>query len=472
MTPDKNKIAADCLKRGTEALAREQFDYAVEMFTQSMKLVPDNVLFRQSLRGTTKKMYKENGSGARMAGMKLMKTRTRLKKSQMTKDWKGVDAVAEEGLKINPWDSALNAAVGEACQNLGFNNVALFGYECALEADPKNKDLLRTYARMQEERGNYPTAIAAWQKLLKIDELDSEARSKVTQLAASSMMKTGNYEDAQSTQDVKTGYDYDRPGNKGRKPAGEEVADGPGMSLEADLERAVRKEPENKDNYLKLADFLKRENRLEEAAENLKKALDLTGGSDNTIREQLEDIELDQLRNNQHVAREAAKADPNDEAARKNSVALARELLKREIEVLSSRVERYPKNARFKFELAKNHKRMQAYGPAIKLLQQAVADTRIACDVLVVLGECFYEDKKKPLALRQFEKAADLVDPQEQVDLFKKIHYALGRLYQSAGKRVEAENHFQEVLGVDYDYRDTLKRLEKLQAADDESADE
>ena len=112
MVSDKNKIAADCWKRGNEALAREQWDYAVDMATQAMALVPDNVLYRKTLRGATKKKYKDNGNGARMASMKLMKIRGRMKKAQLTKDWPSLDKAAEDGLKINPWDASLNAAVG------------------------------------------------------------------------------------------------------------------------------------------------------------------------------------------------------------------------------------------------------------------------------------------------------------------------------------------------------------------------
>ena len=32
------------------------------------------------------------------------------------------------------------------------------------------------------------------------------------------------------------------------------------------------------------------------------------------------------------------------------------------------------------------------------------------------------------------------------------------------GEKTKAEDHYQEVLGVDYEYRDTLKRLEDLQS--------
>jgi len=467
MTADKNKIAADCWKKANEAMSREQFDYAVDLLFQAMQLVPDNVLYRQTLRGATRKLYKDNGSGARMANMRLMKIRGRLKKARMTKDWKALDKAAEEGLKVNPWDAGLNAAVGEASRQLGYGDVAVFGYELALKADPNNKEYNRQYAVLQEERGNYNEAISAWHRIHKLDPDDQQARSKVTQLEASSMMRKGGYDDAQSSQDVKSAYDYDRR-PKDRKPAGAPEADGPGVSPEADLQRAIRKDPSNRDNYLKLADLYKRSKRLDEAAELLQKALELSGG-DHTVREQLEDVELEQMRHNHEMAKQAVAANPDDEHAKENAVSLAREILLREVEIFSSRIDRYPKDARLKFELARRHMQMQEYSKAIPLLQQAMTDSRIECDVLLSLGDCFIRENKHVLALRQFEKAKDLVNVHDKPEQFKKVHYMLGCLYDDARKKQDAETHYEEVLGVDYEYRDTLQRLEKLQGGEDDA---
>jgi len=464
MTADKNKIASGCWKTATEALQREQFDYAVEMLFKAMQLVPDNVAYRQTLRGACRKLHGDNGKGAKMAGMKLMGIRGKLKKARMSKDWKTANTLAEEGLRINPWDAGLNATVGEACKNLGFNDVALFGYEVALKLEPDNKEYNRQYALLQEDRGNYSEAISAWERVHRLDSDDSESRSKITQLQANTVMRRGGYEGAESTREVKTAYDFDR--KSASRSAGPQPADGPGVSLEADLQRAIRKDPSDEGNYLKLAALYKRDKRLEEAVELLKTALEISGG-DATVREQLEDVELEQLRHNHELAKEAFAANPEDETAKKNTVALAKEILQREVEIFSSRVERYPKDARLKFDLAQRHMQMKNFSKAIPLLQQAVADSRIECEVLVKLGDCFYQEKKAALALRQFEKAKDLVNVHEKPDLFKKVHYALGLLYEKSGEKDKAEVHYQEVLGMDYEYRDTLKRLEKLQSGDE-----
>jgi tetratricopeptide (TPR) repeat protein len=461
----KHKIANQCWKTGTEALAKQNWDYAIDMFGRAILQVPDNLLYRQSYRGAICKKFGDNKTGARMAGAKLMGTRTRIKKARLQSKWDQVDQEATKGLTVNPWDPSLNAEVGEACTNLGYAEVAQFFYEKALDGDPDNKEYNRQLALLLEERGNYARAIDCWSKIYKQDPLHSEARSKMTQLQAKTMME-GGYDTAKSTQEVRSSgqsaYDDIRAG---RAASAGPVAEGPGMSLEADLQRAIRKEPANVQNYLKLADYYKREKQLEPAHQMFQKALEVSGGDPN-IREQLEDIELEMLRHNADLAKEAAQTHPDDETARTNRVALAKELIQREVEIFSRRVERYPKDTNLKFELARRFMRLQKWSQAIPLLQQASTDPRIEEEVLVALGECFLAEKKTPLARRQFEKVLPKLNPHDHPELLKKTRYVLGRLCEESGDKAAAEEHYNEILAIDYAYRDVLKRLEGLQGGD------
>lgn len=106
--------------------------------------------------------------------------------------------------------------------------------------------------------------------------------------------------------------------------------------------------------------------------------------------------------------------------------------------------------------------RVKRYDDAIKLFQQCVVDTRLETDSLVLLGECFLKENKLPLAKRQFEKALPNLNPQEKKEQFKTAHYALGRIAEKNGDRDSAENHYNEILGVDYGYMDVAKRLDNL----------
>ncbi|HUG92942.1 MAG TPA: tetratricopeptide repeat protein [Planctomycetaceae bacterium] len=456
----KQKIANQWWRKGTDALAKQNWDYAIDAFGRAVEQVPANLVYRQSYRGAICKKYGDNKTGARMSGARLMGTRTKIKKARMQSKWDVVDQEATKGLAVNPWDTWLNAEIGEACVNLGYSEVAQFFYEKAVEGDPDNKPYNRNLALLLEERGNYSRAIECWAKIYKQDPLNTEARSKMTQLQAKTVME-GGYDTAKSTQEVRSGqtaYDDARAG----RASGPAAADGPGMSAEADFQRAIRKEPANVQNYLKLADLYKRENRLELAAETFHKALDVSGGDPN-VREQLEDVELDMLRHNLDLAKEAARANADDATAKKNTTALARELIQREIEVFSSRSERYPKDNGIKYELAKRYMRLQKWGQAIPLLQQASSDPRHEAEVLVALGECFLSEKKTPLAKRQFERVLPKLNPHDQADLLKKSRYVLGRLAEEAGDAAAAETHYNEILAIDYEYRDVLKRLEGLQ---------
>ena len=97
---DKNRIAAECFRKGTEAMSRQNWDYAVDMFDKSVMLVPDNLMYRQTKRGCSENKYDNNKTGKRMAGMKMMGIKGRIKKSRMKKDWPGVDRACEEGLTL------------------------------------------------------------------------------------------------------------------------------------------------------------------------------------------------------------------------------------------------------------------------------------------------------------------------------------------------------------------------------------
>jgi tetratricopeptide (TPR) repeat protein len=461
MAPDKKKIAADCFRRATQAMAKEDWDYAIEMLSQSVSLEPDNLMFRQNLRGCEYRKYGNNKTGARFSGPRLMGIRGMIKKARMQKNWEQVDQQAEAGLQINPWDAQLNADVADACRERGFEEVAVFAFEKAVEAEPNNKGYLLSLAELYEERGEYDKATGVWSRIAKLDPNDHEPKRKMTELHALKVTDRGGYDSAKSTKDVKaqprTAYDEYRPVAGVREEA---VA--PGESLEADLQHAIRKDPNNKELYQKLADYYRREDRLDEAMAQFQKALEISGG-DPAIREMLEDTELQRMRKNVEVAAEKLRAKPDDEALRQKAAALKTEFLKREIQVLQSRVERYPKDLQKKFELGARLMKFKKWDQAIPLLQAASANNKLEPEARVLLGECFLNDNKKPLATRQFETAAKLVNQHEQPDLFLKCHYVLGRLAEEKGDAEAAISHYTEVLSLDYNYRDARTRIDKLQ---------
>jgi len=463
MGPDKKKIAAECWKRASQAMAKEDWDFAIEMLSQSVKLVPENLLYRQNLRGCEYRKYGNNKTGARFSAPRLMGIKSKIGLAKRSKNWETVDQEAEKGLLLNPWDAQLSADVAEACRERGFNEIAVFSYEKALEMDGNNKDFLKNIADLYEERGEYDKAIGAWSKIAKLDPNDQTANRRITDLHTQKVTHRGGYDEAKTTKEVlaqpKSAYEQYSP-TSGRQ----EEAAAPGESVELDLQHAIRKDPNNVQLYQKLADYFRREDRLEEAMTQFQKALELSGG-DPAIREMLEDTEIQRMRKNVDVASEKLRNNADDDALKQQVAAMRGEFLKREIQVLQSRVERYPKDLQKKFELAQRLMKFKKWDQAIPLLQAASANNKLEPEARVMLGECFLSEKKTPLAARQFESAVKLVNVHDQPELFLKCHYVLGRLAEEKSDNETAITHYTEVLSLDYSYRDARNRMEKLQGS-------
>ena len=461
--------AQEWFKKGNEAMGRQNWDFAVECFSNAVKMKPDALLFRQTRHLSCRKLHGDNGTGAKMAGMKLMGVRGKIKKARGKKDWATLDQQAEEGLAVNPWDGQLFADLGEACAEQDRGEIAAYAYRKAVESDKTNIAFNRGLGHVLHERGEYKDARNCFKRIYEADPTDGDARSMMGRIDADSVMDRGGYEKAGSTQDVKVekptnAYEEDRQARRGGKGRNESVA--PGESEEMDMRAAIRKDPENVNHYMKLANFLRTDRQLPQAVEQLDKALELSK-NDTSILEEKEDVELEIMRERSGEAAERARKNPDKERLKEKSDGLKTELMTREVEVLASRIDRHPNDMKMRFELADRYRKIKQYPKAIPLFQQASADTRLKEDALVMLGECFVRAGKADLGRRQFIKALETLSAKDKPDFFKQAHYWLGRLYEKAGKNEESENHYTEILSVDYDFRDVLKRLEEIQGGDE-----
>ena len=158
--------------------------------------------------------------------------------------------------------------------------------------------------------------------------------------------------------------------------------------------------------------------------------------------------------------------------AKDNAIALRDELIKQEITILNSRIETYPRDSKLKFDLAKLLCQIKQHEKAIPLLQKASADQRLTADVGVLLGKCFIAVKKHTLAVSSLSKAIPAINTHDRPELFCDAHYLLGQLMEAKKDYAKAEEHFNEVIGIDYEYRDALQRLEKLQARSEQESAE
>lgn len=462
---DREKGAQDWYLKGTGAMNHKNWDYAVECFINCVRLMPEHLVYRQAKHGCLRKKFGDNGSGAKMSGMRLMGVKGRLKKSRMQKDWKNVEATAEEGLLTNPWDPHLWFDLGDSCAQQQNFNVARYAFERAVEYDKDNVDFNRRLGNFLFEQRDYKAARQYFERLYKLVPTDGEARTMMSRCDAELTMTKG-YNEAENTRDVKVeqpaaqvnAYEVDRQARKGAP----KTSDAPGDSDETDMLHAIRKDPENVNLYLKLAHLYKGSREFSKAAELLTKALEISKGNAD-ISEQLQEVQLLMMRNDLAEAEERARKNPGKERLVEKVKTLKAELTEKEIAFYSHGVENNPSDLKKKYELAMRLFAVKQYSKAIPLLQQSVSNPTLKIDALVLLGECFARDGKLDLARRQFEKSLEGLNHADRPEAFKTAHYMLGRIYEKAGKTEQAEHHYGEILANDYEYKDVLKRMEEMQ---------
>ncbi|NNJ27309.1 tetratricopeptide repeat protein [Alienimonas chondri] len=449
------EIAKKSWQHGNGALSKQNFDLAIQMYYQASQKDPGNLLYRQSLRGAEKKKYKDNGTGASMKGVKLMGVKGRIKKAKAKKDWAALDTAAEEGLKIDPWDVEMNLSVADAAEGREYYEIAKFAVDAALASNKEDVKLLTRYANLLEELEEYEPALVLWGKIKQITPDDPAIDRKLTELHTSKMIKKTGGEEGEGTAAMKqksTAYDE----ASGR---GDDEVDGPGQDPVSDLKRLIRKQPDDPNPRVRLADLLFKSGKLKQAALTMKEAAELSG--DISIKERYEDMMLAEMRQEVDASKQKARQ-LKDEKRLARAKKYEAQMNDKAVEILTRRAEHHPKNMKVKFDLGGRLLARKEVAKAIPLLQQATTDTRLEQAARVSLGEAFLMDGKRPLAKRQFINALETIDIHEQPELFLKCHYALGRLAEEAKETREAEKHYSEVLGLDYNYRDANDRLTKL----------
>ena len=131
------------------------------------------------------------------------------------------------------------------------------------------------------------------------------------------------------------------------------------------------------------------------------------------------------------------------------------------MEVCKNRVERYPNNLAFKYELGYRYMLTKRYAEAIRELQVAKNDPRRKGACMLVLGQCFQHIKQYRLAMSHYESAIQEI-PDRDADNKKRALYLAGRLAMALKDVDAAEKHLTTLAGLDFTYKDVSALLDKI----------
>jgi hypothetical protein len=163
--------AAQSYKAGVEAMEKQDWGLAGDMFAEAAKSSPDKLNFRQLLRNCTCKRYKDNKTGASsLTRMKLTGIRERVRTALADWNWRLADLLCEEGLAIDPWDVELNVALAEAARARGFLEIAKFSLCFALALAPRSREILVKLIQVLRELGAHDQADEVRRRLDRLED--------------------------------------------------------------------------------------------------------------------------------------------------------------------------------------------------------------------------------------------------------------------------------------------------------------
>jgi tetratricopeptide (TPR) repeat protein len=112
------------------------------------------------------------------------------------------------------------------------------------------------------------------------------------------------------------------------------------------------------------------------------------------------------------------------------------------------------------YDLGTTYLEMELFDDAVAEFEIAARGGEFALPSQEMLGYCFLRKGQIDLAIRELEKALALPGYEDHHRLG--IHYNLGIACGVTDREAEAIEHFQKILEIDPNFRDTRSRLERL----------
>ncbi len=446
------------LDRAREAVRKKNYDYAVELFLQHLGAYPNDVDVRRELRGCEVRRWKDSGgTSAPASSAAVAKGWGSLIKVGFSRLRKNHDAVimeCENALKDQPRNTSRLYNLGNAARQAGHLETAIYTLEDILTIDKNHKDALRALAQIHREQGDLDKSSEYYERLLKQVPNDKEVQDAIRDNAAQA--------GSRRIQERTKGGDFRGMIKDGDKQAALEKQSQRVRTKEQAHEmielinEQIAENPEDIKLYRQRAEMQVKAKDTEAAKATYEEALAIKDMPE--LRNALGDLTITDFDNRLADLQKQAKSDPKSKEKYK---ALQAEKLEFCAEEYRRRVTAQPTELGLRYMLGKTLFQCGRFDDAISELQKATQDPRRRVQSRKYLGHCFYRREMYDLAKKELERARKEIGDDTDENA-KECSYLLGVIGEKQGDRDEAKRHFERILEHDYNYRDVVKRLERL----------
>jgi tetratricopeptide (TPR) repeat protein len=456
---DLSTAARRLYERAETSVAQRNYGYAFEMLRGLLRQEPGFLDGRELLRKA--QLDRFNGKVGLVAqSMAALKTAlpVMVKGPVLLQRGKFIDAmdVAEKALELDPTATGTLSFLAKAAEGADLKPIALGAYELALKYHPKDMMVLQNLARLYEETGAFTQALQTCQQIavLKPDSLDAQnATKRISALAA---MKQGKWEGAGSYRDLIKDKDMAQTLEQQSRVTARDA------DTMKDLIAAAEKEATTQPsatNHKRLAELYARNHAFDQALEQYEKVVQCTGTLDPAIDAAITAVHGARFDDAMVQWREYGTAHPDKtaeaEAAIAGIVQQKDELL---LQRLRDRVQRYPNDAAYHFELGEMLFNRQDIDAALQEFQFAQRSPQFRRKALGYMGRSMLAKNLVDLAIEQFTAALDGMEKNDHER--KEFLYSLALAYEQKKQETEALTCYKDIYSLDVNFRDVSAKLQ------------
>jgi tetratricopeptide (TPR) repeat protein len=440
--------------KGSDALSRENFDYANELFTQILAREPAVFDVRKALR--TSQLKKAGGGGGLFKKMLSTASSSPLvAKAQLAlrKDPAEALQIAEQILNGDAQNSGAHRVIVEAAKALEMPKTAVMSLEILAANSPKDRVIAIDFANSLADTGDVVKGERVLAELAAAYPADPELSQALKNLSARRTMQKGGYdkfeEGKSSYRDIlKDKEESISLEQQNRQVKTEDVA----ARLIKEYEERLPKEPNNLKLLRSLGELYTEKKQFEKALSYYDRIKASEGGADPTLDKAI--VETTKRKLDQEIAQlDPAAPDYAQQAAKLQAEKQAFELTQAQ-----KLVERFPTDLQIRFDLGVLYFQAGKISEAIQEFQKAQANPNRKVKALSYLGQCYARRNMNDLAVRTMEGA--LKEKPVWDEEKKELGYNLGVVLEKMGKREDAKRQFEELYAVDASYRDVSKKMD------------
>lgn len=445
--------------KANDALNRENFDYAIELLMQVVTRAPEVVEVRKALRKAQQGKAAAKGGGFFKKVFSSAGTAPQLAKAQLALNNNPLEAMnlAEQVLNADATNGPAHKIIVAAAEALDMPRTAVMSLEVLWKQNPKDKDYTIKFAENLGKIGEVALAERIMIELRSVYPTDPDVSQALKNSSAARTMDEGRYREAE-----KEGSSYRQIlRNEEQAKALEQEqrihkTDDVNERLIHEYEQRLQTEGNNPRLMRSLAELYTQRKQFDTALEWYAKLKATDGGNDATVDQAIAQVKLKKL------DAQLEQLDPTAEDFAEQTERLQQEKLAFQLTECQQRVEKYPTDLAFRYELATLYLRVGKIGEAIAEFQKAQGNPNKRIAAMAGLAQCFAKRKMNDLAAKTLQNAIKekLTFDDEKKDLI----YQLGCIFEAMGKKEDAIEQFKLIYETDIGYKDVAAKVDAYYA--------